>query len=295
MITQTQDRRATSDVPWAERARQAAGTEHPFPRRIFRLASRFDPSTGEAIEALSAGRALALRVPDFCSPQECAALTTAITADAGLKAYEDEQNLSYGRGTPFYDVRHSLEGIEAYFDVAQRQMQDNAVFAGVEWPFERGRRWLDLHARYGARLLRAKDGRAAFAGLARVIHGEGELEPHNDDIVEDDRFDTFGVKPVAMLSAVVYLSMPEGGRGGLSLWDLKPSIDERAIIRDPDHAYRFSADEIGPAVRTIVPQPGELVLFDSGRIHQVHSPRGLRVTVSFFYSVLANGTGVLHS
>jgi hypothetical protein len=253
-----------------------------------------DGFTAEAIDRVVSAKTLILRVRGFyCSP-EAEVLRATISEKLAMRGYQKEPALQYGGGKAYFDLSRTREKVEEYFANAARWMATNAALAPVEWPLERIRRHLDVVWPQGARLARDRNGRVGFAGLARKMEGHGPLLPHLDDLLEDDVHRYFAItKIIAQLSVLVYLAMPRNGSGGLHVWNKRPGIAERVALRDPEHPYRLMVDSASDAL--VVPEVGDLLLFNANNIHMVDNPDGLRMTVSTFFLVTPEGPGLLYS
>ena len=128
-----------------------------------------------------------------------------------------------------------------------------------------------------------------LAGIGRVFEDNFELPPHQDIFARD--ISDIGIPPaypfdnfITQLSANIYLQIPKSG-GELEVWELKPSISAREAIRDREYKYEGILDRnsLPSATLKIKPKVGELILFDSGRIHSVRPcQNGPRVSMSMF-------------
>ena len=123
--------------------------------------------------------------------------------------------------------------------------------------------------------------RIMLAGIGRVFADDFELPPHQNvlprDILDAPIYPTYPFsKLVTQLSANIYLRTPKFG-GELEIWNLKPTI------RQSDRNKEYHRRILPPADSVIKPQLGELILFDSARIHAVRACHGgPRVSMSMF-------------
>jgi len=131
--------------------------------------------------------------------------------------------------------------------------------------------------------------RKMLAGIGRVFEDNFELPPHQDILARDvSDAPIYPIYPfsnlVTQLSANIYLRTPKYG-GELEIWKVKPSSLKQPEIHDKEYEYEGIIDRqiLPPATTVIKPQVGELILFDSTRVHAVRASHGgPRVSMSMF-------------
>jgi len=232
----------------------------------------------------------ALRVLNYYPLAQAEQVSQKLIQDVNLERYRRVPDLGVIRsGITFFETNGSIDMLERYYKEAPEFIQNlrKNCFPFLS-PIDKlrldlGDMWLagayieDIHQR---RML---------AGISRVFEDGFELPPHQDMLVRDI---LDGALPPSRLyedlktqvSGNVYLRCPEVG-GELEIWDLKPDRVEQQSIRDDEYQYEGIIDRESlpsPAV-VIKPEVGDLILFDSGRIHAVRSSvGGPRVSVSMF-------------
>lgn len=134
----------------------------------------------------------------------------------------------------------------------------------------------------------------AFAGLVRMVQGGSEIYPHQDDLTADLPGHPFVEQIQApgggQLAGNVYLQVPPSG-GDLVIWDLHLSEAEMEARKIEQSDYGVDPKTLPSPTVVIRPNAGDMILFDSTRMHAVTKPsEGLRVSFSFFVGAAADGT-----
>jgi 2OG-Fe(II) oxygenase superfamily len=236
------------------------------------------------------GKFLALRILNYYSLQQAEEITQELVKQQSLERYLRAPDVGVQRtGITFFETNGSIELLERYYEQAQILIKSlRQVCYPYLSPIDKLR--LDLTDMWLAGSgIENIHGRTMLAGIARVFEDGFELPPHQDillrDILDAALAPTHHFEDlITQLSINVYLQIPEVG-GELEIWDLKPSLDEQQAIRNEEYKYEGIIDRTSlPAAAAVIrPEAGELILFDSGRIHAVRSSRGgLRASVSMF-------------
>lgn len=155
-----------------------------------------------------------------------------------------------------------------------------AMFAPFLSPIDKLRLELEEAWAPGIRLLQIGK-HLAFVGLVRWI-GPGGARAHVDRLGEVLGGNIGVMNLQAQLAANVYLSVPATG-GELEIWAEQPNEEQLASIRCTNSAYAIEATELGEPVVRFKPALGELVLFNSTRVHRIApSVDGVRMSMSCF-------------
>ena len=239
---------------------------------------------------LCEGKILALYIPGFYSAETAQQLSQQLIHHAQFERYFRAPDIGVQRtGMTFFETNGSTDMLLRYYDEALTGTQSlREACAPLLSPVDRlrlevGDLWLD-----GVSVENAH-GRPMLAGIGRVFENGFELPPHQDILARDLRDATLAPlehhRPLKrQLSTNIYLQPAEQG-GELELWDLSPSFQEQQAIRDEEFEYEGIVDRASlpePAF-VLSPQPGDLILFDSGCIHAVRASQGrARVSMSLF-------------
>ena len=125
------------------------------------------------------------------------------------------------------------------------------------------------------------DGKRMFVGLARVFNPGSEAEPHQDILSWDLPKSADARTLRAQIAANTYLKMPPAG-GELTLWPMSLSLEQYKSAQIPG-SYGVDRSKISRPFACLTPEQGELILFNSQRVHAVETPeRGPRITWSCF-------------
>ncbi|WP_224364962.1 2OG-Fe(II) oxygenase [Hyalangium versicolor] len=256
---------------------------------------RANELTARNVQELVNGRAVAIHIPGFCPRAHAHRAVRGLDTRAAKnwRLGRDKTDMNYLLGTPVQVAEMSQAGLARYFREALPNLRRlRAAFAPYVSPVDRLRLELDELWPHGAHLADS-EGKKLFVGVMRVMRREHLLEGvaqqwgacHVDDLALPD-------KP-RNLSANIYLRVPRSG-GELSLWNLRPAADNvsNTFFRLlSGSAFKPGVQEIihetlGPPDHVIRPEPGDLVLLDSGRPHAVRGfSRGDRISIQSFVQV----------
>jgi hypothetical protein len=124
---------------------------------------------------------------------------------------------------------------------------------------------------------------ASCTALFRHMNGKGESLPHQDDI----RWISgpSGIPPDVrnQLAMVLYLNVPAQG-GELCFWDKALSIEEYQRCRRQG-SFGIEWSSAGSYDAELSPTSGEVILFDSTRLHAVRRFIGARTTFNCFVGI----------
>lgn len=150
---------------------------------------------------------------------------------------------------------------------------------GIILPVDKLRLDLDENWPGGTKLLEIESSKF-YAGMCRIFKPGSYAEPHNDSIARDLLMpNSFYIQN--QLACNIYLKVPKIG-GELMLWDDWPTNEEYKIRKKVD-SYGVSEDTLLEPSIKILPEEGDLVMFNSTRIHSVKSIiKGERFTSTAF-------------
>jgi len=227
------------------------------------------------------GRILALRIPNYYPQWLCQELCQRLLQLPEFSRYLRAQNVGVQRtGMTFFETKGDPALLNRYYQEAKRL---SATIRSTCFPYlcpiDKLRVELEEAWSAGAHLENLH-GRPMLVGIARMFEDSFELPPHQD-VLARDLMDNLGVGLLfSQLSANIYLQEARIG-GELEIWGLKPSYEEFLQLSCDD--LHFDREKLPPAAVLYKPQTGDLVLFDSGRVHAVRpSQQGPRVSMSCF-------------
>jgi predicted 2-oxoglutarate/Fe(II)-dependent dioxygenase YbiX len=180
----------------------------------------------------------------------------------------------------FYETELKSELIDRYFAVAREHQNDfRKACEPFGSPLDTFRCLLDEIWPAGAHL-QSIFGRKMFVGLSRMVEPNTTFLAHHDIFAEDAPGVVEAESLTAQFAANIYFKMPEVG-GELLMWHRNmPTVefDERRKGK-----YGIAIDDLPPPDVVVKPGCGDLLIFDSRKIHAVASPHGTaRMAVSFF-------------
>ncbi len=226
---------------------------HMSSRKILFVKSK--QMQAEHIGKVISGELLALRIPNFYPRVFCRKSSTMILLDPTFTANKKELNKYYGR---------------AINDVSWLK----SMFNGIPSPFYQTRYKLE---EWWSSPVLSMDLSHFFTELMIFTKGCSSL-PHCDRLEWDNP--TVQQTPMGQLALVVYLRVPRLG-GELVLWSLRPDRRLYDSLRLPDN-YGLNQSVLPAPIATIKPVEGELIIFNTQKVHCVRSGSGPRITVSFF-------------
>jgi len=241
----------------------------------------------EDIRSLYDGRILAIRVPGYYPAAASDEVAGRLLGSERMGAYAVAPTI--GRlGISFFDTAGNPELRETYFREARPTIDELRRLCGAHGsPIDRLRAELQEAWPHGADLGHI-DGRPMFVGLARVFRDRAEALPHQDDFELDAQDCPSAPTIVGQLACNVYLRPAQEG-GELELWDERYDEVEFDARRLGD-TYGLDRTLIPPGAARLAPRKGELILFNSMRVHAVRATRaGARVTMSCFIGLEKDG------
>lgn len=221
----------------------------------------------------------AVIVPNYFLEPECAIISERIKKSKYFSAYPDHPSVSR-LGPELYECESELE-LAKYQKEARTLIKEmrRLVHPYIS-PIDRLRVEIDDIWSYGCNLGRIGETKM-FAGIVREFQENNPGEPHCD-VMAWGFFDHYKDKPniINQLAANVYLKTSESG-GEIMLWDEWPTQTEYNMAYKTDDPASFGLDskKIGQPKLELKPNLGDLILFNSMRIHSVKKIKtGVRMT-----------------
>jgi 2OG-Fe(II) oxygenase superfamily len=240
--------------------------------------------------SLIQGKFLALRIPNYYPEKGAKEISQKLIEEETLEHYLRAPEIGVRRtGMTFFENNGNTEILEFYYEQAKTYVRKiRQVCFPYLSPIDMLR--LNLSDIWLADVnIENIHGRRILAGIGRIVEDASKFHPHQNIFVQDIRDSGLVPNPdyeelTIQLSSNIYLQMPKVG-GELQIWDLKPSIVEQKAIWDAEYKYEeiITRTSLPPATVIIKHKVGDLILFDSGRIHAVRSSKKeLRVSMSMF-------------
>ncbi|CBN58616.1 MULTISPECIES: 2OG-Fe(II) oxygenase [Kamptonema] len=221
----------------------------------------------------------AVIVPNYFLDQECAIIAERIKKSKYFSAYPDHPSVSR-LGQELFECGESELALEKQQEKAPTLMKEmRRLIHPYISPIDRLRVELDDIWSYGCHLAKLGD-KKVFAGIVREHKEDSPGVPHCD-VMGWGFLKSYKDKPnlINNIAANVYLKMSESG-GEIVLWDEWPTQSEYKIERNiDDPASVGDSKKIGQPKLEIRPNQGDLILFNSMRIHAVKKIKtGVRMT-----------------
>lgn len=232
----------------------------------------------DAITALAEQRLAAIHIKAFVPPQVCAFLARR----AEEHGYAPYLNVPSVRriGMAFYETEGHAELVDKYFATArQNLLAFRHACEPYASPIDIFRCFLDEVWPPGANL-QTLDQRKMFIGLSRMVTAGTTFLAHHDIFSEDAPGKSEATSLTAQFGANVYLQMPDTG-GALLMWDREIAPPEFNRLRAGE--YGLPIETLGQPEVVICPEPGDLLVFNSRKMHAVSPGTGRsRLAVSCF-------------
>lgn len=236
-------------------------------------------SLGHAdIAHLATGTTLVVRVRGFVDPHTCKALARR-AEEYGYESYLNVPSVSR-IGMAFYETEGREHLIEEYFLSARGNIQDfRDACAPYRSPIDSLRCLLD-EAWIPGSMLQTLGQRKMFAGLSRMVKPGTTFLAHHDIFENDAPGAPEARGLLAQFAANVYIRMPETG-GELLMWRREIPTPAFDAMRGAD--YGVPVQSLGPPDLALRPEPGDLLIFNSRKMHAVAPGTGCnRLALSCF-------------
>jgi hypothetical protein len=238
---------------------------------------------GELISNLAENPEIfAIVIPHFYPSDIASKLAEASKNSEHLLGYQQAPSI-LRTGITFSETESSPEMRDIYYQKALSQINETRKIC---WPYVSPVDLLRLqlderYPYYGSHLMRLGGDRVMFSGLIRAFEPGVGADPHQDVIFWDSNRDPHAFL-YNQIAANIYLqTQPQGGE--LELWDHKCNTQaEYDALRDGD-SYGLDHRKLGAPTISIKPEVGNLILFESTRVHAVRPGEGCsRITMSTF-------------
>lgn len=241
----------------------------------------------DSLAALATGQTDVIWHAGFYPAELCERALPAIEKacqDAQYTLTSDLQSI----GTSAGEAAESEVNRERYLATAAAttSMIRDAIFAGLLSPADRLRLLLDEYWPHGARVARdSATRRQMLPGILRRWPRGGHANPHIDQTTTTI-LAHLGI--TRRLGSNVYIQVPDKGGGGeIEFWNRIPE-SEYLNIKRPD--YGLDREALGPPTFALLPNQGDLVMFDASIIHGVAKvANGARITSACFAGFVAPG------
>lgn len=224
---------------------------------------------------------MALRIPAFCFSS---------LVDKALEKLKERSVIEYSNadgvgkidlGMAYFEVSSAADKERYYQQAGPARKELDRCFFPYSSPTTKALRIFSEQWPAKVSLLNLNQG-PMFLGLVRAL--TKEVLPHEDKLERDDpeAIKRFPFRKCWKQFAFnCYLQMPKQG-GELRLWDL--SLSDDAYNKLKGSSYGIAPHLLPPANAEIKPEVGELVIFNSRKVHAVAASQcgTLRVSISGF-------------
>lgn len=246
------------------------------PREKYREGELITP---EMLSLIAKERIDAIVIHNFILPPVC------INASSKLLSHDIQEYTNapgIGRlGISFFETTNNSEMEKAYFEQAKPNMDMiRKIFYPGFSPIDTLNVDLNREWPKGADIA-LRGNRMMFAGLCRALMPGQQILPHEDKLERDDPSYSKQIPLKGQIASNVYLQMPEKG-GELELYDKTHTTEEYDRLRKD--SYGIPRHLLPKPTLRIKPAEGDLVLFNSRRVHSVAKVEGVksRLTISCF-------------
>jgi 2OG-Fe(II) oxygenase superfamily len=241
--------------------------------------------TVDAMEALASGKHLAIVVPGFTPRQSCEVISERLIQDHRLGGYTTSDGAASIKkiGMPLFEAAgRDPEKIERYYATARQMIAAlRQLSRPAAYPMDELRLALQEQWPAGADFEMLHPGRKMFVGMPRVFETNSGALPHIDRLAWDVPEIPSARTMVAQIAANVHLRTASEG-GQVELWRAALDLRDYDRLRLAD-SYGLDRNRLPSPDAVVMPKVGDLILFNSNRIHAVNRcTGGPRVTVSCF-------------
>lgn len=214
------------------------------------------------------GKLLAIRLPNFASPDCCESWVRSIIGNE-FHRYSNAQDFQVSKvGMTYFETENKPNLLDIYFEAAESiTSQLHKLFAPLPDPLSL------IHKAFGEVWpnhieVRTLGDRKMCPGILRRIESDNAegLPPHQDMINKELDNSHQDQLLKCQLANNLYIEVPEEG-GELELWNYSPSLEEAAKLYTG--RYDFMDRAKLPESIIIKPRRGELIIFRSNLVHAV--------------------------
>ena len=219
-----------------------------------------------------------IQVRSFTSEYACKIISKG-AVELGYKPYINVEKVRR-IGMSYYETEHKPDLIEKYFNIARNIQEDfRQAFEPIGSPLDTLRCILDEILPQGAHL-QTLFGKKMFVGLSRMVEPNTTFLAHHDIFADDSPGMIESESIISQFGANIYVQMPKVG-GELLMWHKNMTSAEFDLKRDCE--YGINIDDLPSPDIVVKPKIGDLLIFDSHKLHAVSSPRDRsRLALSFF-------------
>lgn len=229
------------------------------------------------------GDILAIRIPDFCSIDQCQILQSNLDQHSNkISKYDNAPELDiYRFGLSYFETRFNFKLIDQYFRQAHFHLYDmDQLCQPAANPLRDFLQALDQAWPHGAKPQQLSD-KLMMPGLIRILHEHQAFSPHQDLLNRDIPQLPKHEHPISQLAINLYIQNFQTG-GELELWDYAPDDEVANTLYTGTHDF-YDRAKLPPVAATLTPQAGELILFQSSKVHAVNKGQGgKRIAFSCF-------------
>lgn len=232
----------------------------------------------EHLQSLARNETRVIQVCGFANESTCAAVTNG-QDDLGFEAYINVDQVRK-IGMAFYETESNPELLDKYFNIVkENQTAFRKACEPMGSPLDTFRCILEEVWPAGAQI-QTIHGRKMFVGLSRMVEPNTTFLAHHDIFSEDAPGIYEAESLVSQFAANIYFQVPDVG-GELLMWHKNLTTPEFDDLRKDQ--YGIEIHDLPPPDVIVKPGRGDLLIFDSRKIHAVASPKDKpRMAVSFF-------------
>ncbi len=228
----------------------------------------------QCLKQLGNGEVLAIRVKQYL-PKDLSRRLADKIMTPGYAHYINAPSI--GRiGMAFYEAENQPELLDTYFEQARNNINDlRKLCLPYTSPIDKLRCELDEAWPAGAHL-ESLHGKKMFVGRSRVVQPGVYFLAHHDIFAKDAPHSFHASSLRSQFACNIYLDMPDEG-GELEIWEQEmPPAQFDALRGD---SYGISPETLGQPSLRLKPDCGELILFNSRKMHAV-APNSERARLS---------------
>lgn len=225
------------------------------------------------------GNIIALRIPNYFASELCDSISNKLLGKR-YEYYKYAKEIVGRIGLSFSETKNDNINLKKYYNNSiSNIVAIRDAFSPYLSPIDKLRLDLQEVWQEGAILGNNKEHRKTFVGLCRIIEPNKEVLPHQDILKWDTDNKNKFTDILTQLAVNIYLKIPEKG-GELELWDLELSQKKYQLLAKGKYGIEYSL--LPEPTNIIKPLLGELILFNSQKIHSIRQGNTSRITMSCF-------------